>query len=221
MKLTKSQFEAELFSPKRKFNLIILGMSGAGKTHWSKLLSQRYKYPHIEFDELIGASADLTNLIKDIRGKDTAEKMGNYFGMPWSDGFQAKEAAYLPIEKKIMSKKLPRGSIFDLTGSCIYNPDSLESMRSTGLVICLETSPEKQQEMLGTFISHPKPVCWNGIFEKKNGESNENALSRCYPLLLEYRARLYAQFADVHLPYEVHKNAQNAEHVKNIALLKL
>lgn len=211
MKLAKSQFEIELSSAKRKFNLIILGMSGAGKTHWSKLLSQRYNYPHIEFDELIGASAELADYTRGIPGKDAAEKMANYFGMPWSEGFNAKEVAYLAIEKKIMSKTLPRGSIFDLTGSCIYHPVSLESIRSTGLVICLETSMEKQQEMLGTFIRHPKPVCWNSIFERNNGETNEQALSRCYPLLLAYRAKLYAQFADVLLPYEVHKNAQNAE----------
>lgn len=211
MKLTKSQFELELSASDRRFNLIILGMSGAGKTHWSKLLSQRYNYPHMEFDELIGASAEFVNFIKDIPGKDAAEKMANYFGMPWSEGFQEKEAAYLDIEKKIMSKTLPKGSIFDLTGSCIYHPNSLKSICSTGLVICLETSQEKQREMLDTFIRHPKPVCWRGMFEKRKNEANEQALKRCYPLLLAHRAKLYAQFADVALPYTVHKNTQNAE----------
>ncbi|MBI2657393.1 hypothetical protein HYX08_01720 [Candidatus Woesearchaeota archaeon] len=212
MKLTKSQFELELSNPaNRKFNIIILGMSGAGKTHWSKLLSQRYGYPHIELDELIGTSAELAGLIRAILGKDAAEKMANYFGMPWSKGFQAKEAAYLIVEKKIMSKTLPIGSIFDLTGSCIYHPDSLEAMRSTGLVICLETSMEKQQEMLGTFIRHPKPVCWNGIFQKMNSETNEQALARCYPLLLAHRAKLYQKFADVALPYAIHRNIKSAD----------
>ncbi len=212
MKLTKSQFEFELSNPmKRKFNLIIFGMSGSGKTHWSKLLAQRYGYPHIEFDELIGTSAELADLIKDVRGKDAAEKMANYFGMPWSEGFQAKESVYLEIEKEIMSKTLPRGSIFDLTGSCIYHEDSLESMRSTGLMICLETSLEKQKEMLEIFIKYPKPVCWKGIFERKNGETNEQALSRCYPPLLAYRAKLYSQFADVVLPHSVHKHMQSAD----------
>lgn len=211
MKLTKSQFELELSASDRRLNLIILGMSGAGKTHWSKLLSQRYKYRHMEFDELIGESAEFANFIRDIPGKNAAEKTANYFGMPWSEGFQEKEAAYLDIEKKIMSKARSTGSILDLTGSCIYHPDEMEAIRDTGLVICLETGQEKQKEMLEIFLAHPKPVCWKGFFQKKNGETNEQALSRCYPLLLAHRARLYAQFADVALPYAVHKNLKSAD----------
>ena len=212
MKLTQSQFELELSSPAgRKFNFIILGMSGSGKTHWSRLLAQRYGYPHIEFDELNGASAELSDLIKDIPGRDAAEKMGNYFGMPWNKGFQAKESAYLDIERKIMSQSQPMGSILDLTGSCIYHPEEMEAIRATGLVIYLETSLEKQREMLEIFIKHPKPVCWRGIFKKNDNETNEHALSRCYPLLLVYRAKLYAKFADVELPHSLHKNMQSAE----------
>lgn len=211
MKLTKSQFELELSSAKRSFNIIILGMSGSGKTHWSKLLSKRYGYPHVEFDELIGKSPELADFIRGIPGKDAAEKMANHFGMPWSEGFQAKEEAYLMIEKKVMSRKLPRGSIFDLTGSCIYHPDSLKSISSTGLVICLETSQEKKLEMLDTFIRHPKPVCWKGLFEKRKNETNEQALSRCYPILLAHRAKLYAQFTDVALHYSVHRNMKSAD----------
>jgi shikimate kinase len=212
MKLSKSQFEHELSNPaNRKFNLIIFGMSGSGKTHWSRLLSKRYGYPHVEFDELIGASAELTDLIRGIPGKDAAEKMANHFGMPWSEGFQAKEGKYLIIEKKAMSRKLPRGSIFDLTGSCIYHPDEMEAIRATGLMVYLETNPEKQKEMLEIFLAHPKPVCWKGVFERRDNETNEQALSRCYPLLLAHRSKLYAQFADVALPYPVHKNLKSAD----------
>jgi len=212
MKLAKSQFEFELSNPaKRKFNLIIFGMSGSGKTHWSKLLAQRYGYTHIEFDELIGASAELANLIRNISGRDTAEKMGNYFGMPWSEGHQAKELAYLSVERAIMSKSLAAGSILDLTGSCVYHPEEMKAIRNSGLAVYLETSLEKQKEMLGIFLAHPKPVCWNGIFQKKSGETNGQALSRCYPLLLAYRAKLYPRFADVVLQHSVHKNLKSAD----------
>ena len=211
MKLTKTQFELELSRTARRFNLIIFGMSGSGKTHWSKLLAQEYSYPHLELDELIAASAELADLIKGISGKDASERMGNYFGMPWSEGFQKKEEAYLGIERRIMSKIWPTGSILDLTGSCIYHPDEMEAIRDTGLVICLETSPEKQREMLDIFIHHPKPVCWRGMFEMGKNEASDKALKRCYPLLLAQRAKLYARFADVSLPYSVHKNIQNAE----------
>lgn len=212
MKITQLQFDFELKNPSgRKFNLIIFGMSGSGKTHWSKLLAQRYGYIHIEFDHLIGLSAEFVDLIKDIPGKDAAEKMGNYFGMPWNEGFQVKESAYLSIERDIMSKSQPTGSILDLTGSCIYHLDEMEAIQATGLVIYLETDLEKQREMLEIFIKHPKPVCWKDAFEKMDGETNEQALARCYLLLLAHRATLYQRFADVTLPHAVHKNLKSAE----------
>ncbi len=65
--------------------------------------------------------------------------------------------------------------------------------------------------MLKVYISDPKPVCWNGIFQKKSQESNEEALERCYPILLKQRAKLYWQYADVKLDYEVHKNTKDPE----------
>ena len=212
MKLTKSQFDAELKNPAaRKSNLIIFGMSASGKTHWSKLLAQKYGYVHIEFDHLIGSSEELAHLIRDIPGKDVAEKMGNYFGMPWSEGFQAKESAYLDIERKLMAKPRPMGSILDLTGSCIYHPEEMRRIQTSGLAVYLETSMDKQKEMLEIFLKHPKPVCWNGVFEKSIGETNELALARCYPLLLASRAQLYQKFADVTLLHDVHRNMNGAE----------
>lgn len=212
MKLAKSQFELELSNPaKRKFNLVIFGMSGSGKTHWSRALSHKYEYTHFEFDELIGKSPDLAGLIKDFPGRDTAEKLGNYFGMPWSKGFEAKEKVYLNLEKKFMSESQPIGSILDLTGSCIYHPTEMEAIKSTGLAIYLETSPQKQKEMLEIFLSNPKPVCWKGVFQKQDGEANGDALARCYPLLLAHRAGLYRRFADVTIPYAVHRSLEKAD----------
>mgnify|MGYP001563216125 CR=1 FL=1 len=212
MKVGQRQFEEELVNQAgRKSNIVIMGMSGSGKTYWSKLLAQRYGYPHIEFDDLIGKSPELADLIGGFPGKDAAEKLGNYFGMPWTNGFDAKEATLLGLERKFMSEAQPTGSILDLTGSCIYHPTEMEAIRATGLVIYLETSLEKQKEMLEIFLAHPKPVCWKGVFERKNNETNENVLSRCYPLLLAHRAKLYQRFADVTLAYAVHKNLKSAE----------
>jgi len=214
MKLTQSQFELELNSPaSRTFNLVLLGMSQIGKTDWSKLLAQRYEYPHIEFDKLIGTSTQLTDLIKNIPGRDTAEKMGNYFGMPWSDGFKEKEAGYLDVERRLMAKKYNIGTILDLTGSAIYHPDEMEGIRAIGLVIYLKASPKRRQEMFQLYIKHPKPVCWKGAFERRGDETNEQALARCYPILLASRAKLYETFADIVLPYQVHTKLRNGNNL--------
>ena len=75
MKITKLQLKKELnISKNRKYNIIFLGMSGSGKTYWSRKLAKKFKLNHVEFDELIGKSKELANLIKNYPGKDSAEK---------------------------------------------------------------------------------------------------------------------------------------------------
>ena len=218
MKSSKTQFEQELYDPSgRRTNIIFIGMSGSGKTHWARLLAQEFEYEHIEFDNLIGNSDGLAELIKGFPGKDKAEKMGNYFGMPWDAGFESKERIFLDIEKKFMSQQYGPGVIIDLTGSCISHPGQMESISNSGIVIYLETSQEKQREMFQIFMKNPKPVCWGGVFSKKAAETNEQALERSFPLLLKHRANLYQQFANVTLPYAAHKNATNpGEFIKQV-----
>ena len=212
MRISSQQFERELKSPRsRKFNIVFMGMSGSGKTHWSKLFSQQYSYVHVEFDDLIGGSDELAELIKNVPGKDAAERMGNYFGMPWSDDYAAKERRFLDVEGIFMSHKYPNGSVLDLTGSCIYHKERMDVLCSNGLVIYLETSPEKEREMFETFKLSPKPVIWSGVFKREEHESNDEAIERCYMLLLRQRAVLYATYADVILPYDDHKNVQSVE----------
>lgn len=212
MKIAKSQLKKELNNSKtRRNNIIFLGMSGSGKTYWSKKLTNKFNLIHVEFDELIGSSKELANLIKDFPGRNSAEKQGNYFGKVWNKDYKSKEARYLPIERRLMSKKYAPGSVLDLTGSAIYHPLQLEKITKTGLAICLKTSKKAQNKMFEIFIKNPKPICWNNLFKKRKGESNEQALKRCYPMLLEYRERVYERYADVKLPFEVHKNLKNAE----------
>ncbi len=190
-------------------NLILIGMSGSGKTHWSKEISRHYGLEHIEFDDLIGQSSTLSELIKDYPGENDAEKMGNYFGMPWTENFKEKERAFLDIEAQFLRNNTDqRGKVIDLTGSAIYHPDEMQAMTQAGLVIYLETSADVQADMFKTYIAHPKPVCWNDIFEPQSDETNDEALKRCYPLLLQTRDALYREHADIVIPYNVHKQAQ-------------
>ncbi len=210
--ISYTQLVTELDDPKfRKHNLIFLGMSGSGKTYWSKLLSAKFGLNHVEIDRLIGLSEEFSELIRDAKGNNETKKLGNYFGKPWGEGYELKEKKYLEIEKKLMSLKYSYGTILDLTGSAIYHAEELNELAKTGLVIYLETSEEAQKEMFQVFLDDPKPVSWNGIFEKKDDETNEEALARCYPLLLKYRAGIYSKFADIKIPYEIHKNLKEPE----------
>jgi shikimate kinase len=197
---------------KNGISLVFIGMSGSGKSYWSKEISQFYGLERIELDEMIGSSLQLASILANYSGQDSAEKMGKYLGMPWENDFNEKERLFLNIEAEIMRNIRDKNPpILDLTGSAIYHANEMQALSSSGLVIYLETDEAAEREMFETFMSSPKPVCWKGHFKPQPGESNEEALARCYPLLLKSRDALYSQYADVTLPFETHKRLKTPE----------
>jgi shikimate kinase len=212
MKISAHQLSTEIQNPQsRALNIVFIGMSGAGKTHWSKRFASAYQYPHVELDEIIGHSSQLAGLVKDYPGKDMAEKMGHYFGMPWTPGFDERERMFLEIEALHMRDYPKSGAVLDLTGSAIYHPQELGGIIKSGLAVYLETDQASRQKMFENYIANPKPVCWRGVYQPQAGETEQEALARCYPILLETRAALYRQYADVTLPFDVHKAAKDVQ----------
>lgn len=219
MMLTLPQFTEDLLNKgKRKHNIIFLGMSGTGKTRWSRLLAEKFNYDHFEVDELISGSDAFKDIVRGIGGQDEAEKLGKYFGRPWGDDFREKEKKYLAIEQEVMSRRFPPGSILDLTGSAIYHPEQMRKIAKTGLVIYLVVNGNDKKEMLHVYVKNPKPVCWNGNFNRKQDEGNEAALERCFSEMINEREKLYEEYADIKIPYGFLKGINDAnefvEHVK-------
>jgi len=65
----------------------------------------------------------------------------------------------------------------------------------------LSTPPEVKERMLKSYVAQPRPVLWRDVFSRKPGETNDEALARCYPRLLFARERLYGRYADVSVDY--------------------
>ena len=186
-------------------------MSGSGKSHWSRLVASAAHMQCIEFDDMIGGSQELAELIEGYEGAELSAKMGNYFGMPWDEGYRGKEDKFLEIEKRLMGQQFSGPVVLDLTGSCIYHPTELKALKEGGTTIYLETDKNSVSSMLETFLKHPKPVCWQGVFTKNDTETNDKALARCYPTLLETRASLYREAADLTIPFEIHRALKGAD----------
>jgi len=211
MKITKKEFLDEINNNEKKHNIAFIGMSSSGKSYWANLLSKKYNLEHIEIDKLIGNSKEFANLINDLEGKDEVEKLGKFFGSPWDSKYKSKEEKYLEIEENIVSKEFPLGSILDLTGSSIYHSEQMEAISKKSLIIYLKINEEAKKKLFNIFLENPKPICWNGVFKKENGESNEEALSRCYVNLLNHREKLYEKYADVTIPFEIYEQTKNPE----------
>ena len=54
--------------------------------------------------------------------------------------------------------------------------------------------------MVRKYFEEPKPVVWGEMFNRQKDEQDDDALFRCFPLLLEDRLRRYREFAHLSIP---------------------
>ncbi len=207
------------------YNISFVGMSNIGKTHWSSRAAKYLGLERIDFDGLIGQLPFMSKLIEGISGKDEAERMGKYFRMPWKEGFEKRQAEFMRGETEVMDEQSSKtGRVYDLTGSAFMHPKPMQKIANSGLVIYLEASPEAQKDVLNDLVAGfkegPKPVCWPDDDEVPRPKS-EDEFEECFAKLLAYRAKKYAEYADVTIPYEVHKNAAHVGVILQYAVYKL
>jgi shikimate kinase len=188
-------------------HLSLIGMSGSGKSQWSTELAE-LGYLRFCCDELIADKLALEL----IRSDGTALDLGEWMGFPYEPRYKEREYKYLACEIEVIGEILlylcgnnpGEKVVVDTTGSVIYTgKDMLEKLKSNSTVVHLETPPEVKERMLKVYLDQPRPVLWRDMFSKKPGETNEEALARCYPRLLFSRQRLYEQYADVTIDYYV------------------
>ncbi|MEJ2430780.1 MAG: hypothetical protein P8075_17955 [Deltaproteobacteria bacterium] len=190
-------------------HLSLIGMSRSGKSHWSSELA---KLGFLRFccDDLI---AD--KLAAELTGSDgTTIDLGEWMGFPYEPQYRERESRYFAGEIAVIEGVLDylSGSnpeekvVVDTTGSVIYAGEHiLGKLRSTTTVVHLATPPEIKERMLEVYVDQPRPVLWRDNFTKTQGETNEEALARCYSRLLLSRERLYGEHAHVTIDYYVRR----------------
>lgn len=179
-----------------------IGPSGAGKSGRSSMLADEWDCDRFEVDALVGKTKAIRDALQPIEGKDAAEKMGKWMGMPWKKHHREREHLYLHAEKHVMQRILQtaadyRTLIIDTSGSGVYHPIEMQALRRGSLMVYLKPDEALCEAMLGQYLEHPKPVSFNGLWQKEKGEKNEAALARCFKNMLAARMELYPLFADV------------------------
>lgn len=179
--------------------LCLVGMSGVGKSFWAKRL-EAHGFLRRDCDGEI--AAQLGALVAPEPGEEPVHALGRWMGMPWHDGYAAREAAYLALEERVTRAALsalvavPR-AVLDTTGSVVYlSPALLADLCRLTRVVYLRTPPERCAEMLRRYQEEPKPVVWGGLFDAGGGPP-EAALPRCYEALLAARDARYRALAHV------------------------
>jgi shikimate kinase len=189
---------------KHPLRLALVGMSGAGKTFWTRCIAETGVMA-ISCDDRIEE-----RLARRLAAGGYAGINGVAAWMGWPDSatYAAREAEYLREEISTLDEILTelerdaqRSLVLDTTGSLIYAGNHLlHRLRKLMTVVYLAASDAEQQLLIERYLSDPKPVLWRGAFQAKAGETAHETVARCYPHLIAARRQSYAALAHATLP---------------------
>ena len=183
--------------------LALIGMSGTGKTFWSKRLAQA-GHPAFCSDDRI------EQRLRTRLGGGFAGTTGvaSWMGWPDSPTYAQREAEYLAEEIATLDEVLTdlqrnpsRELILDTTGSVIYTGNNLLlRLRRQMTIVYLAASAAEQQLLIERYLTDPKPVLWRGAFQPKKSEVPRETVARCYPTLIAARRQSYEALAHCIVP---------------------
>jgi len=183
----------------RPLRLALIGMSGAGKTFWTKKLSAN-RYPTACSDDRI--EEKLRPRLA-AGGYSGINGVAAWMGWPDSATYAERESEYLAEEIHTLDEilteleKHPEKSlVLDTTGSVIYTGNHLlMRLRRQMTIVHLAASTEEQRLLTERYLNDPKPVLWRGAFQPKAGEKPRETVARCYPVLIAARRQSYEALA--------------------------
>jgi shikimate kinase len=185
--------------PSQPLRLALVGMSGAGKTFWTRRMAET-GVPAVSCDDAIEEKLAPRLAAGGFAG---INGVAAWMGWPDSPTYAEREAEYLAQEiatlDEILSglEKDPQAPlVLDTTGSVIYTGNHmLVRLRKLLKVVYLAASEGEQQLLIERYLNDPKPVLWRCAFVARAGETPRETVSRCYPNLLAARRQSYAALA--------------------------
>jgi shikimate kinase len=204
--------EATIRNPMR---LALIGMSGSGKTFWTKKLAENGA-PALFCDDKIEQ-----RLAPRLGpgGYCGINGVAAWMGWPDSPTYAEREAEYLAEEIHTLDEVLDeleqspeKSLVLDTTGSVIYAGNHLlMRLRRQMTIVYLAATEQERQLLIERYLNDPKPVLWRGAFQAKRGETPRETVARCYPALIEARRRSYEALAHCTLQVGDLRTAIDAE----------
>jgi shikimate kinase len=203
-------------SSRAPLRIALIGMSGSGKSFWSNRLAQ-------SGHATVCCDARIEERLRPrLEGGGHSGIRGVAAWMGWPDGatYAQREAEYLAAEIAVLDEVLVRLErdrtcelILDTTGSVIYSGNNLLlRLRRQMKVVYLAATPEEQNLLIQRYLNEPKPVLWRGAFQPKKGETPQETVARCYPILIAARRQSYEALAHCVVPIsELRDSAVSAE----------
>jgi shikimate kinase len=183
----------------KPLRLALIGMSGAGKTFWTKKLAAA-QHPTVSCDGRI--EQRLASRLAD-EGCAGINGVAAWMGWPDSATYAQRESEYLAEEIHTLDEILTelesqpqKPLVLDTTGSVIYTGNNLlMRLRRQMTIVHLAASAKEQQLLIERYLNDPKPVLWRGAFQPRTGEKPRETVARCYPALVAARRQSYEALA--------------------------
>jgi hypothetical protein len=188
------------YRARKRTRLALVGMSGSGKTFWTKKLAAA-GWKAVSCDDLI--EKRLAPRLA-AGGYSGINGVAAWMGWPDSATYAEREAEYLAEEIAVVDEYLSAleadasgaPMVLDTTGSVIYAQNNiLMRLRRQMTVVHLASTEQEQQLLVSRYLNDPKPVLWRGTFHVKDQESARETVARCYPLLIAARRKSYETLA--------------------------
>jgi shikimate kinase len=184
--------------------IALIGMSGSGKSFWSKRLALA-GHASICCDDRI---EERLRSRLEVSGYTGINGVASWMGWPDSATYAQREAEYLVEEIAVLDELLTelerdrsRELILDTTGSVIYTGNNLLlRLRRQMTIVYLAAATDEQQLLIERYLNDPKPVLWRGAFQPKKGETARQTVERCYPTLIAGRRQSYEALAHCNVP---------------------
>lgn len=183
----------------KPLRLALIGMSGAGKTFWTKKLAAS-GVPATSCDDVIERKLAPRLAAGGYAG---INGVAAWMGWPDSGTYAEREAEYLAEETRALDEVLTelgeqpeKSLVLDTTGSVIYTGNNLlMRLRRQMTIVYLAASAAEQQLLIERYLNDPKPVLWRGAFQPRPGEAPRATVARCYPALIGARRQSYEALA--------------------------
>jgi hypothetical protein len=200
VKINEPQEKASGNARQLASRLALVGMSGSGKTFWTRKLAAA-GWRAVCCDDLIEQ-----RLAKRLEaGRYTGiNGVAAWMGWPDSPTYAEREREYLAEEIAVAEEflndlendKSGLPVVWDTTGSVIYaGEDLLQRLRRQMTVVHLASTEQEQRLLVERYLNDPKPVLWRGAFQAQGQESPRETVARCYPKLIAARKKSYEALA--------------------------
>ncbi len=180
--------------------IALVGMSGSGKTFWSRKLAAA-GWAAVSCDDLIEKRLGPRLAAGGYTG---INGVAAWMGWPDSATYAEREAEYLAEEigvvdeflSSIEKQNAEAPIVLDTTGSVIYAQNNiLMRLRRQMTIVHLASTEREQQLLVQRYLNDPKPVLWRGTFHVKDRETPRETVARCYPQLIALRKKSYETLA--------------------------